>query len=86
MYGVTMNMLVFLLAFFGRSTAISSNFKILTWSSCFNSLISRRAVMGNPSFSLCMRIFFSATTCPVFFDRAFDTSPKVPSPSLPIYS
>lgn len=83
MYGVTMNMLVFLLAVLGRSTAISSNFKMLMWSSCFNSLISRKAVMGNPSFSLCIKIFFRATVCPVFFDRAFDTSPKVPSPSLP---
>jgi hypothetical protein len=42
--------------------------------------------MGKPSFSLCIKIFFSATNCPVLFDRAFETSPKVPSPSLPMYS
>jgi hypothetical protein len=81
-----MNMLVFEVAFLGRSTAISSSFRTLTWSSCFSSLISRSAVMGKPSFSLCMRIFFSATICPVFFDLAFETSPNVPSPSLPSHS
>jgi hypothetical protein len=86
MYGVTMNMLGFLLALFGRSTAISSSFSTLTWFSCFNNLISRSAVIGKPSFSLCIRIFLSATICPVFFDRALETSPNVPSPNFPRYS
>lgn len=79
-----MNMLVRLLAFLGLSTAISSSFSTLTWSSCLSSLISRSAVMGKPSFSLCIKIFFSATICPVFFDLAFETSPNVPSPNLQI--
>lgn len=35
-----------------RSTAISSKCRMLTWDSILSSLISRRAVMGNPSFSL----------------------------------
>jgi len=55
---------------------------MLGWLSSFSSLTSRKAVMGNPSFSLCIKIFFSATTLPVRFERALDTTPKVPSPSF----
>lgn len=86
MYGVTVNMLVFFAALLGRSTAISTNVRMLGWSSCLSSFISRSAVIGKPSFSLCIRIFLSATICPVFFDFAFETSPKVPSPNLQMYS
>lgn len=33
-----------------------------------------------------MRIFLRATTAPVRFERPFDTTPNVPSPSLPVIS
>ena len=65
MYGVTMYRIALLRpSALGRSTAISSNFKTLSWDSIFSSLISRNAVMGKPSFSLCIKIFFSAKTLP----------------------
>ena len=50
-----------------RTTNIS---KMLTMQSCFKALrilISRSAVTGMPSFSLCIRIRFRATTFPVDF-------------------
>jgi hypothetical protein len=38
----------------------------------------RRTVMGKPSFSLSIRIFFKATTSPVSLQRAENTSPYCP--------
>lgn len=55
---------------------------MLGWLSILSSLTSRNAVMGKPSFSLCMRIFLSATMLPVRFDFALETTPNVPSPSF----
>lgn len=76
----------FLPSALGRSTAISSSFRTLSWDNIFSSLISRSAVMGKPSFSLCIRIFFIAKMLPVTRWRALWTSPKVPSPSFCIIS
>jgi hypothetical protein len=64
------------------STAISSSFKIFGWQSILSSFTSRSAVIGNPSFSLCIRIFFSAKTFPERLLTPLDTTPKVPSPSF----
>eukprot|EP00962_Isochrysis_galbana_P025652 scaffold7936_cov116-Isochrysis_galbana.AAC.6 len=49
-------------------------------------LISRIAVMGNPSFSLSIRTRFSATISPVSLERALYTCPYVPSPTCSTFS
>lgn len=64
------------------STAISSSLRIFGWQSIFNSFTSRKAVIGKPSFSLCIKIFFSAKTFPERLLMPFDTTPKVPSPNF----
>jgi hypothetical protein len=61
MYGVTMyRMARFRPSALGRSTDISCSFRMLSCDSILSSLISRSDVMGKPSFSLCIRIFFMA--------------------------
>lgn len=65
---------------------ISIRFTTLSCFNLCNILISRKAVIGNPSFSFSIKTFFRATTC---FDTrclALNTSPKVPCPILVIRS
>jgi len=48
----------------GLSVTISFKLMILGWLSCLRILISRTAVMGNPSFSLSVLTFFKPTSSP----------------------
>ena len=85
-----------------RTTIISTMLMIHGCLRALRILISRRAVTGIPSFSLCMRIRLRATTFPVVFWIALWTSlgnsqdgdglsrgsphPNVPSPSFVVMS
>lgn len=60
---------------------ISCSRTIFLCLSICSSLISRIAVIGKPSFSASMRIFFNATKTPVCADLALKTCPYVPSPT-----
>jgi hypothetical protein len=53
----------------------------LSFRSDWSSLISRIAVTGKPSFSVSIRMRFSATCRPVCVLRALYTFPNVPSPT-----
>ena len=68
---------------------VTISFIRITFSCCRSdsSLISRTAVIGNPSFSfMSIRIRFSATRAPVVLSLAFHTCPYVPSPTWSIFS
>ena len=58
----------------------------LPWFRLFRILISRIAVIGNPSFSPSSFTFFNATKLESSRDRAMKTSPYVPSPTCSIFS
>lgn len=62
-------------ALFALQTSIRS--VIFGCLSCSSILTSRSAVIGNPSFSFSIKIFFRATIRPVFLHRALNTSLKI---------
>lgn len=61
------------------SVTISFMLTTLRWMSCRRILISRMAVMGNPSFSLSRRTFFRATSSPAGHSRGTACSAALPA-------